>query len=161
MTCLQGASALDALLNQVGNQPVTVFAVWQPMLPTDWSPPGSLVLSRMDDVRVRQFWDPNHLTAKRLAADAKPPQPEPDCCEQEGILWDLAAAYALDAVWSDHLPTASFVNGPVVAAAEDLKATVRKLLDAPLEQSSGAVLPAVQKTGERDEVVVLTVRGMT
>jgi hypothetical protein len=147
------------LLKQVGEQPVTVFAMWQPMLPTDWSPPASLVLSRMADVRVRQFWDPNHLMAKRLAADAKPPQPEPDCCEQEGILWDLAVVYAPDAVWGQSLPTASFVNGPVVAAAEDLGAAVRKLLGGPSQHSS---TPAgAQKVTERDQVVVLSVRGMT
>jgi hypothetical protein len=116
------------ILKEIGNRPVAVFAIWQPMLPTDWTSPTGSVLARMPDVRVRQYWDPNHLIAKRMGADARPPQPEPDCCEQEGILWDLAAVYPQDATWADRMPSATLVNGPVVAVAEDIATAVKTML---------------------------------
>ena len=115
-------------MKQLGSQPVSVIAIWQPMLPTDWSAPASRVLARMPDPRVRQYWDPNHLVAKRMAVDARAPQPEPDCCVRNNILWDLAAVYTRDAEWTDRMPTAVFVSGPVVAIAEDLSSTVKALL---------------------------------
>jgi copper chaperone CopZ len=115
-------------MKELGNQPVSVIAIWQPMLPTDWSAPARRVLARMRDPRVRQYWDPNHLLAKRMGVDARAPQPEPDCCVRNNILWDLAAIYRRDAEWTDRMPTAVFVNGPVVAIAEDLSSTVKALL---------------------------------
>ena len=50
---------------------IEVFAVWEPMLTTDWQSPTSGVLARLKDVRARQYWDPRHLVAQRLAADAR------------------------------------------------------------------------------------------
>ena len=91
-----------------------VYAVWQPMLPTDWSAPSSSVLRRLSDGRVRQYWDPNHELAAQMKKDARPPQPEQDCCVRSGILWDLAAVYPAGALWSDRMPNASMFNGPVV-----------------------------------------------
>jgi hypothetical protein len=84
------------------------------MLPTDWSPPSSAVLRRLSDRRVRQYWDPNHVLAKQMKKDARPPQAEQDCCVQSGILWDLAAVYKPLDVWSEQMPTAILFNGPVV-----------------------------------------------
>jgi hypothetical protein len=99
-----------------------VFAVWQPMLPTDWSAPASSVLRRLSDGRVRQYWDPNHLLATQMKKDARAPQPEQDCCVRSGILWDLAAVYPPSSIWSERMPAATVFNGPVVdvtAAIED------------------------------------------
>lgn len=113
------------LLEQLGDSPVTVFAVWQPMLPTDWSAPTAGVLARLDDARVKQYWDPNHLIAKRMRTDAKAPQPEPECCERNGILWDLAAVYPSGSQWQAAMPPAIFINGPVVAVAEGIADAVK------------------------------------
>lgn len=90
------------------------------MLLTDRSAPTSGTLSRLSDRRVRQFYDPDHLMAKRLKADARPPQPEPDCCTQKGILWDLMAVYAPGAGWADKVPVAIVFNGPVVDVIDSL-----------------------------------------
>ena len=98
------------------------------MLPTDWGPPLSMVLARMPDARVRQFWDPDHFFAKRLKTDARVPQPEPDCCEQNGILWDLAAVYPKGATWDARLPPATFVNGPVAHVDTELRAAIEAAL---------------------------------
>jgi hypothetical protein len=86
------------------NTPVAVFAVWEPMLPTDRSAPTSGTLARLSDRRVRQYYDPDHLFAKRLKADARAPQPVPNGCTRQGIFWDVMAVYPTGAQWTDKLP---------------------------------------------------------
>lgn len=98
-----------------------MFAVWEPILPTDLLPPSTSTLARLPDTRVRQFYDPDHLVAQRLQADARPPQPETGCCRSHGTLWDLLAIYPADATWTDRMPTAVIFNGPVVNAAGALE----------------------------------------
>jgi hypothetical protein len=83
------------------------------MLPTDFAPPTTLALGRVADRRARQFWDPDHVMALKMAADAHPPQPEQDCCSRNDILWDLAAVYPSSVRWTDRLPPATLFNGPV------------------------------------------------
>ena len=90
------------------------------MLPTDGREPTTGTLGRLSDPRVRQFYDPDHLLAKRLKADARAPQPEPDCCTRDGTLWDLAAVYRPGGEWRDKLPVAIVFNGPVVNVLESL-----------------------------------------
>jgi hypothetical protein len=107
---------------------VTVFAVWQPMLPTDWSSPSSWVLARLSDSRAQQFWDENHLVAKQVAADARAPQPVPECCDESGIPWDVAALYPKGAVWTDRLPSAVFFAGPVVKFESALQTKLVEVL---------------------------------
>ena len=88
--------------------------VWEPILPTDFVAPTTSVLSRASDLRVKQYWDPNHVLAKQMTTDARPPQPEQDCCVNSGILWDLVALYSKDALWDRQMPPAIVFNGPVV-----------------------------------------------
>jgi hypothetical protein len=107
---------------------VRVLAVWEPMLVTDWGRPLTPVLGRLSDARVRQFWDERHLVATQIAADAREPQPVPECCDQSGILWDAVAVYPRGARWSDRLPPAVFVNGPVIDYEEALKDNLAQLL---------------------------------
>jgi len=92
---------------------VTVFAVWEPILPTDWMPPTTGTLSRLADPRIMQFWDKGHMLA-RIMAESQANQPQPDCCSREGTLWDLMAVYPTGAQWRETLPPASVFNGPVV-----------------------------------------------
>lgn len=106
---------------------MTVFAVWEPILVTDWRRPGASVVGRLTDSRVRQIWDSSHFVAKQLAKDARPPQPEPGCCNRNGILWDLVAVYSPEAVWNDTMPPAVLFDGPVVHLEDDIQATVKKL----------------------------------
>ena len=70
-------------------------------------------MRRLSDRRVRHFWDPDHLVAKRMARDARPPQPNPRCCYSDGILWDLAAVYPRGSVWQNVSPVATVFDGPV------------------------------------------------
>lgn len=111
-----------------------MFAVWEPILVTDWFRPGGFVLGRIPDLRAHQYWDPHHLTAQRLAADARDPQPEQDCCIRKSVLWDLAAVYPPGVKWTDRVPPATFFNGPVVKVQEEFE---NALVASHLSQSAG------------------------
>ena len=116
--------------------PVRVFVVWQPMLPTDWAPPTTFAMNRISDRRAQQYWDPDHIVAKKLAADRRAPQPAEDCCERSGVLWDLVALYPKGGVWEDRMPVATVFNGPVVdvtPAVESALARVAEITSAPHE----------------------------
>jgi hypothetical protein len=105
---------------------VVVFAVWEPILPTDWSAPGTSVLDRLNDRRVQQFWDPGHVVAaviKKAEANGKL---HPDCCERNGFLWDLTAAYASGAHWNDGLPEPILLNGTMVQNAAALESIMAR-----------------------------------
>jgi hypothetical protein len=101
------------LLEQHPEAKVSVFAVWEPILPTDWIPPTTGTLGRLSDGRVRQYWDSEHTLAKAMA-ESRSGQPPPDCCNRSGTLWDLIAAYPAGAQWRESLPRATLFNGPVV-----------------------------------------------
>jgi hypothetical protein len=106
------------VLRQNPNPQLRVFAVWEPILPTDYSSPSTGVLARLSDPRVAQYWDKNHLFAEQLARRLKsdPDQPRPRCCDESGIDWDEVAVYRPDALWDAQLPRAVFLDGPVVHA---------------------------------------------
>jgi hypothetical protein len=108
-------------LRRFPDVPVSVLAIWEPMLPTDLSAPTTGTLARLSDKRVRQFYDADHLFAKRLKLDAQPPQPIPDCCTRRDILWDLMAIYPSGPTWTDRIPAATVFNGPVVDVIDALE----------------------------------------
>jgi hypothetical protein len=88
--------------------------VWEPILPTDISAPTTAVLGRLSDARVQQYWDQNHVLARRMRQDAREPQPTQECCVQNQLLWDLAAVYPAGVNWDSRMPPAVVFNGPVV-----------------------------------------------
>ena len=45
--CLRGASAIESALEQAQDSRLHAFVIWEPMLPTDWGPPSTSVLSRV------------------------------------------------------------------------------------------------------------------
>jgi len=91
------------------------------MLVTDWQRPTAAVLGRILDSRAHQYWDPAHLVALRLAADARAPQPRQQCCVRDGILWDLAAVYPPGVQWTAQVPPAVFFDGPIVKVKPELE----------------------------------------
>jgi hypothetical protein len=105
---------------------VVVFAVWEPILPTDWSRPSSSALTRLSDSRVRQFWDPNHILSPVLKKAEETGKLRPDCCTRKGFLWDLTAAYAPGVQWHETLPEPVLLNGPVVQTISDLDALLQQ-----------------------------------
>jgi hypothetical protein len=117
---MRGASAVDGILKRRAAANIRVFAIWQPMLATDFAPPISFVLGRLSDRRVQQYWDPEHALALQLSKDARAPQPEPECCDRDGILWDLAAVYPAGLTWEERLPPATIFSGPVIDVASTI-----------------------------------------
>lgn len=115
---------METILRRRLDTPVRVFVVWEPILKTDWSAPSTFALRRVRDLRAQQYWDPGHVIAKQLAADARAPQPAQDCCEQDGVLWDLAAVYPPGASWTDQMPAAIVFNGPVVDITSDIESAL-------------------------------------
>src|SRR6266851_9240856 len=102
------------MIDQHRGEKIRVFAVWEPILPTDWTAPSTGVLSRLSDDRVHQIWDKQHVLAKTLSDESPPSQPKPDCCNRRGILWDLIAVYPAGVSWDQTIPAAVVFNGPVV-----------------------------------------------
>jgi len=103
---------------------VLVFAVWEPMLPTDVSKPIAIVLNRLSDPRVVQFWDAGHVLAARMARDARQPQPTQKCCVRNNHLWDLAAIYRVNVMWDMQMPTATVFDGPVLYLDEQIRQVI-------------------------------------
>jgi hypothetical protein len=103
---------------------VRVFIVWEPILPTDFVAPTTSVLGRAPDPRVQQYWDPNHVLAKQMAADVRPPQPRQECCLRAGNLWDLVAVYPKGMQWDVRMPIATMFDGPVVNVIEAMSAAI-------------------------------------
>jgi hypothetical protein len=104
-----------------------VLVVWEPILASDWRPPGGAALGRISDGRARQFWDPNHVVASALdeIAKKKPPEPPPACCFNKGFYWDTAILYAPHAQWKDE-PSSVFWNGPVYRIIQGLESAFEK-----------------------------------
>jgi hypothetical protein len=84
------------------------------------------VLGRLNDRRVRQFWDPIHIVAAVIKKAEASGKLHPDCCERKGFLWDLTAAYGPGSRWTENLPEPILLNGPVVETGSDLEPIVAK-----------------------------------
>jgi hypothetical protein len=106
------------VLDHHPDTPVVVFAIWEPILATDLIAPGSRLLSRLRDHRVRQFWDPDHL----MSAVLKKNDLKPDCCERKGFLWDMAAAYPPGILWGETPRGPVLFDGPVVKRSAEMEA---------------------------------------
>ena len=118
--CLQGSSEVNAVLKRHPDSDVRVFAIWEPMLPTDWNRPTTHVLQRLSDARVIQVWDKNHLIADLMEKGADGQRPR--CCRRSGVWWDVIAAYPSGVHWEDSLPAPELLNGTVVRTAPELEA---------------------------------------
>jgi hypothetical protein len=104
-----------------------VSVVWEPILPTDWWAPSTIVLRRLADTRARQYWDMDHVLARRMAQDARPPQPTQGCCVRSKTLWDLAAVYPQGVRWTGQMPIATLFDGPVVDVIDGIEAALSGL----------------------------------
>jgi hypothetical protein len=111
-------------LKQQKSDDLVVLVVWEPILPTDWGRPTRPVLGRLSDKRVIQFWDKDHLIAKRLSAQLQ--TKEPNCCRHSGTLWDLVGLYPKGTNWNSSEPT--YIDGPVYKIQAELQGQTSKLL---------------------------------
>lgn len=118
---MRGASAIQSVLEQHASAPLSVFVVWEPVLPTDWITPTSGVLARIRDPRAVQFWDPDRrLSAKIIETRADPPP--------GGVVWDVVAVFPKGTRWENAFPSPVFQGYPVINAAEDLRKSLPAVL---------------------------------
>lgn len=128
--CLTGSSAVDRILAGHPGDNIRVFAVWEPMLPTDWSRPGTPVLARLSDPRVIQVWDQDHLLAGLMEKGAAGIHPA--CCRRKGVWWDVIAAYPPASKWTASAPAPELLNGTIVRTAPELEAQLEKRFSLPV-----------------------------
>jgi hypothetical protein len=121
---LRGASAAEEVLKQESGK-LTVLVVWEPILPSDWSRPTRLVMARIPDSRVIQFWDKDHLIAGELSRQLRTKQPT--CCRHSETLWDLVALYPNGTTWNESEPF--YIDGPVYKIESELQNQTSKLLE--------------------------------
>jgi hypothetical protein len=104
--CLQGASAAEEVLHQLGGKPLKVFVVWEPVLVTDRFTPSAATLGRIWDHRAAQFWDKDRLISHSMGEH-----------DRHSVVWDYIAVYAPGATWGERPPGAVFDGNPVVRVA--------------------------------------------
>jgi hypothetical protein len=121
--CLQGAAAVERMLQDRSAQPLSVLVVWMRVtIPDRTTVPNSLVLERVHDPRAIQFWDPGRLISKTMLADL-PPETWPaiaDTTDKPLLVWNMGAVFAPGVRWTDRFP-APFTSGhPLGEAADSL-----------------------------------------
>ena len=112
--CLQGASAVQKVLDEQSDQRTRVFVVWEPVLPTDWGAPSTAGLARVADGRAQQYWDKGRLLSKAMGER-----------DNSSIVWDYVAVYAPGALWNDTPPKPFYEDGPVVRVVSALTQALR------------------------------------
>lgn len=101
-----------------------IFVVWEPILRSDFMAPTTGTLRRISDPRARHYWDEDHVLARVMKRDARPPQPQEECCENDGVLWDLVAIYPKAVRWEATMPSAAMFDGPVYRVVDAMKAAL-------------------------------------
>lgn len=130
---MEGASALQGLLDEFPAEPLAVFAVWEPVLLTDVARPTSATLGLLHDVRVRQYWDRDRALSAEIVRTVRT---EPDrygigrALPEDFIVWDVVAVFAAGARWTEEFPVPAYYGGPVVRALGDTRAALGRELAA-------------------------------
>ncbi len=99
-----------------------VYAVWQPILPTDFR--FTRRESVLADPRVIHLWDRNKAIG-RWFATYRGPQ---DDCFMGDVAWDLFYLFGPDARWGESPDSLVACGGPVIEKSGTLAAAIRPLL---------------------------------
>jgi hypothetical protein len=101
------------MMQEFEGKPVRAFVIWESVLPSDWSPPGTAALRRISDTRAAQFWDKGRLISRSMG-------------ERDGgsVVWDYIAVYQAGTLWKDDPPQALYHGGPVVGMIEAARAAL-------------------------------------
>ena len=113
---MQGASAIQRILNEHRQGKLSTFVVWEPVLPTDWFSPSTATLKRVSDSRAQQYWDKGRLVSKSMGER-----------DRSSAIWDWVGVYAPDAVWESAPPKPAFGDGPVVDVVPAFTKTLESL----------------------------------
>ncbi len=104
-------------MQELARKPVRVFAIWEPVLLTDWLSPSTATLSRISDTRAAQFWDKGRLISHSMGEQ-----------DRGSVVWDYIAVYPAGAVWEDDPPEALYRGGPVIQVTEPARAALDQAL---------------------------------
>lgn len=128
MKCLQGASAVQSVLDQLPQRDVRVFLVWVPVMDSDTGPPDAATRARASDSRVRHYWD----ARKQLAALWQPAlksETTPVLGKASLVtgknLWDVVTVFPPGARWDTHPPAPVLKAAPVADHLAALLAQLR------------------------------------
>ncbi len=124
-TCLQGAAEMQRVLSRNSGKAVTVLAVWNPILPTDWSTPGARDRFRLTDARVAHFWDPQHMVTAAIQRSGEAAHLDPGCCWKKERWWDFAAVFPPGVRWEGGSPHPAMVGGAIIDVAPRIEAAIR------------------------------------
>jgi hypothetical protein len=102
-----------------------VFAVWEPVLLTDWRRPSAAQTSYIPDPRATHFFD----NTRRLSALYGGPDRRDSLAQtrevgfrMKGVLWDAALVYPPGVRWGGE---AKFLFAPVVRHRDELAEALR------------------------------------
>jgi hypothetical protein len=109
------------LLQELPDRPVRVFAVWEPVLPTDIGPPTANVVSRLSDARVEQYWDPGRLLSGRILTASHTVPAFAIFSGELSAAWDLAAVYPPGSRWEGGVPAPVYCGNPVAESIDSLR----------------------------------------
>ena len=133
MKCLQGASAIQEVLDEFKSAALRVFTVWEPVLVTDYGPPSDSALARIADNRAAHFWDRSKLTSEKalpaLRADLAPVVGSKNLVTGR-VVWDFAAIYPRGVRWEGSFPVPVFKGAPVVDVITEFKRRLTETLAA-------------------------------
>lgn len=104
-------------MKEFSGKQIHVFAVWEPVLPTDWGAPSSSALKRLSDPRAVQFWDKDRLLSHAMGEH-----------DQNSIVWDQILIYDSQTVWNQVPPKPLWEGGPVLDVIEPARAALRNAL---------------------------------
>ncbi len=99
-----------------------VYAVWQPILPTDFR--FTRRASLLADPRVTHLWDREKAVGQWFASYRGP---EGDCFMGD-VAWDLFYVFGLEAQWGDRPDPLVACGGPVIEKSGKLAAAIAPLL---------------------------------
>ena len=121
---MRGASAVEETIEKRPGAPLSVFAVWEPVLWTDAAPPTTSVLSRLRDPRAVQYWDPERALSREILRQARfDPALSRALGEvpEDAVVWDFVAVFPPGARWDGRFPKPGAYGFPVVEAIGDVE----------------------------------------
>ncbi len=114
---MQGASAIEKLLDEQHDSRIRVFVIWEPVLATDLGAPSTATLRRASDLRVSQYWDKEHIVSRLLGER-----------DRASVVWDHVAVYQPGKLWDQAPPDPVYSRVPVIRGIDGAKDAVRQLL---------------------------------
>ncbi len=115
------------MLNEMNNNDIRVFVVWEPVLPTDLAPPSTAALARVPDRRVTQYWDGKRALSRLMGEH-----------DRASVVWDYIAVFEPGATWQDAPPKPVFSDHPVRTVIGGARNAIQVLTKTRTNSSAGS-----------------------